>query len=205
MTPPPRGRLYLITDSLRATRPLSRIVDEACVAGLRLVQFRDKRLEDEGYVEQARDLADIARAHGAQLLLNGRRHLVSVVGAAGVHLPSAEPVADARAELGDGALLGYSAHNAEELRRAAEEGADFVTLSPVFPTASKPGAPPVGLDRFRQMTSACALPVYALGGVTASNASACREAGAYGVAVSGAIVTASNPGGATAQLLEAAQ
>jgi len=205
VTPVPLDRLYLITDPARAAHSVTHVVAEACVAGLRMIQFRDKRLGDRAYAARARALVAVAESHDARLLLNGHTRLVSAVRATGAHLPSAQSVLDARAHLGETALLGYSAHNRDELAAAAAQGANFVTLSPVFPTDSKSGAPSLGLESFADMASACPVPVYALGGVTAENAPACRDAGAYGVAVSGAIMAAPDPARATSHLLEAAR
>lgn len=199
----PGDRLYLITDAARAAHPIEHIIGEACGAGLRMAQIRDKNLDDGPYAAAAHAVIRAARAHDARILLNGRAHLVRETAADGVHLPSLHSVADARVVVGRDSLVGYSAHTEAELRRATEGCADFVTLSPVFPTASKPGARALGLALFANMTSACALPVFALGGVTAANAAACLDAGAYGVAVCGAIVGAQDPAAATSDLLEA--
>ncbi|MBT3268284.1 thiamine phosphate synthase [Candidatus Poribacteria bacterium] len=198
-------RLYLITDAGRAAHPLAHVIDAACGAGLRLAQIRDKDLADDEYAAQASSMLATARANGTRILLNGRPHLVRVTGADGVHLPSARSIADARAVTGRDVLVGYSAHGEAELRYAEQAGADFVTLSPVYPTASKPGARALGLPAFADMAAQCAVPVFALGGVTPANAAACREAGAYGVAVCGAIVGAADPASATADLLEASR
>ena len=91
------------------------------------------------------------------------------------------------------------------MRAASEGGADFVTLSPVFPTESKPGAPALGIGAFAALAEESALPVFALGGVTARNASSCIAAGAFGVAVCGDILRADDPALATRRLLEAVQ
>jgi thiamine monophosphate synthase len=98
------------------------------------------------------------------------------------------------------AVMGRSCHHPDELQRAAEEGCDYATLSPIFASPSKPGyGPPLGPD----LLAAAPLPVYALGGIDASNASACIAAGAAGVAVMGAVMTATDPAGTVSRLLDA--
>ena len=98
-----------------------------------------------------------------------------------------------RAE-GYSGLIGYSAHSGVEAADAFAQGADFVTLSPVFPTNSKFSSGPVlGLDAFERELTVAGGPVYALGGVGAANASACVERGAHGVALIGAILGADDP------------
>jgi thiamine-phosphate pyrophosphorylase len=118
--------------------------------------------------------------------------IVAGAGAGGpaVHLSAAEPLPAPRP-----ALLGRSCHDAGEVARAGAEGCDWVTVSPVHPTVSKPGYGPAlgsaGLAALCRVPGAP--PVYALGGVSRSNARACRSAGAYGVAVMGGVMRAERP------------
>lgn len=112
-----------------------------------------------------------------------------------VHLTAAEPVPEPRPP-----LLGRSCHDHGELRLAASHAADYATLSPVFATLSKPGyGPALGPDALR----GAPLPVYALGGVTPGNAACCRDAGAVGLAVMGAVMRAPDPSGTVRELLDA--
>lgn len=117
-----------------------------------------------------------------------------VPGAIGVQLP-------ASAAPGSG-WFGRSCHGATEVIGAAEEGAAYATLSPFAPSKSKPGYPPVAGAEFGAVC-ATAMPVYALGGVEPSNAAAALAAGAYGVAVMGALMRAADPAALTAALLAA--
>jgi thiamine-phosphate pyrophosphorylase len=179
-------------------------VSLAIQAGLRLVQLREKQLPHAEYLALAHDLRRLTARHDALLLLNARVELVREVGADGVHLPRAADVASARQRLGPEAVIGYSAHSRTELDRAQRDGADFVTLSPVFPSLSKPGYDAaLGLERFGTLAQSASLPVYALGGVTIVNARDCLAAGAAGVAVVGAIMAAPDIGAVIGGLLEA--
>ena len=130
-------RVYLITDTARAAQPVANIIADACKAGLRLVQCRDKDMPEAVYVAHVRATVEVARRHGARTLLNGRWSLLADVGADGVHVPSAQSVAAARSAVGSDPLVGHSAHDRDEIRAAVDGGADFVTLSPVFPTDRK--------------------------------------------------------------------
>jgi thiamine-phosphate pyrophosphorylase len=95
-------------------------------------------------------------------------------------------------------VVGRSCHSAAELAAAAAEGCDYATLSPIFPSASKPGyGPALGVDALRDAP----LPVYALGGVDPTNARTCVEAGAVGVAVMGYVMRAADPALAVQELL----
>ena len=113
--------------------------------------------------------------------------------AAGVHLPSAGCPAAARARL-RGGLIGASAHSAAEASALLGSGADYVTVSPVFITASKPGyGPAIGLDGLAEIAGRIPGPVIALGGINAANAPLCLSAGACGVAVMGEVMRATDP------------
>nr|WP_147046440.1 thiamine phosphate synthase [Methylobacterium gnaphalii] len=105
----------------------------------------------------------------------------------------ADIVVQARQRLNPGALVGLSAHSLADIRTAVEAGADYVTLSPIFATASKPGyGPSLGLAALRE-AAGLGLPVIALGGIGAEQARLCREAGAAGVAVMGGVMRADDP------------
>ena len=126
-----------------------------------------------------------------------------MAGAAGVHLPSAGNPKAARARL-PGGLLGASAHSAEEASALLDCGADYVTVSPVFITASKPGyGPAIGLDGLSEIAARVPGPVIALGGIDAASAPLCLSAGARGVAVMGEVMRAANPQAAVEAILAA--
>ncbi len=124
-------------------------------------------------------------------------------GAAGVHVPAGGSPVAARQRLGAAAVIGQSAHNGAEIRAAARAGADYVTLSPIFVTVSKPGyGPALGLSLLAEPWP---LPVLALGGIDETNSAACLRAGAAGVAVMGNAMRADNPQAFMAGLLARAR
>ncbi len=133
----------------------------------------------------------LGRRFGATVIVHEDIEAAIAAAAGGVHLPSgASPVA-ARRRLGARALIGCSAHDATELAAAA--GADYATLSPIFPSASKPGyGPAVGITRLASAVAAIRLPVIALGGIDATNIVPCIDAGAAGIAVMGGVMAAAD-------------
>ena len=145
---------------------------------MRFVQYREKDLPYEERLRLGREVASLANQHGARLLVNGDIELAEALGADGVHLGKGTVSVSAVRAGGYAGLIGYSAHSGEEAARAFAEGADFATLSPVFPTNSKfSSGPLLGLEAFARECEAAGGPVYALGGVGAQNASACLERG----------------------------
>lgn len=183
----PLGAIHLIADwnVLAGHRDGEGRVRELLEAGLPSLTLRGPERSADELVAFGAGLRAEARRHGALFLVNGPRAAVERLDADGWHLPAAAP-----APIDFDRPWGRSVHNEREIAEAT--GASWLFLSPVFPTASKPGAAGLGLERLAEWIAATPLPVYALGGVSAANAAACRDAGAHGVA---AIRGLLDPGG----------
>ena len=125
-------------------------------------------------------------------MINDRVDLVLAFDADGVHLRADSlPVAAARRLLGPDRLIGVSAHSADDVARAESEGADFAVLGPVYETSSKRQyGQPIGLRPIEEAGRRCRMPVFAIGGITVTRVAEVRQAGAYGVAVVSAILSA---------------
>jgi 8-oxo-dGTP diphosphatase len=149
--------------------------------GLRLVQLREKHLEPRALRDLAQRAVALARARGARVLVNADAMLAREVGADGVHL-TAEQVRSitVRPEV---AWCGASCHSSEELRRAESLGVDFAVLGPVRATPTHPDSMLLGWERFREIATGAAIPVYALGGVTPRDLDQARTCGAHGIAM----------------------
>jgi 8-oxo-dGTP diphosphatase len=158
-------------------------LDHALGNGLRLLQLREKTLDDARRAKLAEAILERCRAAGATLLINSDLALAERLGV-GAHLTSAQ--LRALAARPDLPWVGASCHDAEELERAVAIGVDFVVLGPVCPTASHPGAAIMGWQGFADLIRDYPLPVYALGGLTAADMPAARALGAHGVAMKGA-------------------
>jgi len=180
MTLPP---LLLITERRCMAPSFEDALEAALQGGARLLQLREKELPANAALPLARRAQQLCAAHGAQLLINSRADIAQLAGAAGVHLPEDGLPPQSIREKFPRLLCGVSVHSVAAAQRAEREGADYLLFGSVFPTASHPGRTPAGLARLHAVCAATALPVFAVGGVTAANARACREAGAHGVAV----------------------
>jgi thiamine monophosphate synthase len=179
-------RLLVVTDRVQAAGPLAVVVAHAVAAGARAVLLRDRDLPDDERAALAADLRAVLDPVGGLLVTAG-----SVAGPAhpavhpAVHLAAAEPFPDPRP-----ALVGRSCHSAAELAQARAEGCDWAFLSPVFPTASKPGyGPALGVEGFARLRPP-GPPVYALGGVLPEHVPDLLAAGAHGIAVMGPVMRA---------------
>jgi len=194
--------LLVLTDrAAAATRgwTLAEAVAAAVEAGARAVVFREKDLAPADRRSLGAEVVAVMPPDGWLLVASDAR-LAADLGAAGVHLAAGDSWPEPRP-----AAVGRSCHDRAEVRAAAAEGVDYVTLSPVYPTSSKPGyGPALGPDAFGDLAKVSnAPPVYALGGVDAARAPVCIAAGAAGVAVMGAVMASEDPGAEVVALLAA--
>src|SRR5262249_41763665 len=191
-------------DSTQAHLPLLEVVTAALEAGCRWVSLREKALPAAHREALLQRLVARASAHGAMAMVHGDIAAAAKAGAGGIHLSRTAQVAEARTVLGLGRLIGVSAHDETEIAVAATAGADYVTVSPILPSESKPGyGPALGFDGLAAIARRSPLPVIALGGITASSACACLAAGAAGIAVMGEIMRSAAPAAVTSELLQA--
>ncbi len=191
-------RLLILTDRRQSAVPLVDVVAAVVDAGARALVMREKDLPDDERRALAAQLAPVVHAAGGLLLSAGSQ----IPGADGVHQPPTGGPPPAGA-----GVTGRSCHDAAEVCAAETDGVDYVTLSPVHASASKPGyGPTLGVEGLAAMTASTTLPVYALGGIDGPAAvSACRAAGAHGVAVMGAIMRADRPGPLVAEPMATAE
>ena len=185
-------KLYLITDRKVTKMPLPEAVRLALKGGVRAVQLREKDLPVRELLALAQELRTITRGFGAKLFINDRVDVAVAVDADGVHLGGQSmPPPAVRTIVGRKMLIGASTHNIEEAREAERGGADFITFGPIFSTPSKEkfGAP-VGVEAVRTIKDHVRIPVFGLGGIKSENIFQVMQAGADGVAVISAILSA---------------
>jgi thiamine-phosphate pyrophosphorylase len=194
--------LLVITDRHQARHSIETIAQAVGRAGGRWLLLRDKDLEPAQRRSLTARLTEIAQCHGIHLSVS-RDVALAAEYSASVHLQSAAAVGAARQRLWPGALIGVSAHGFDDVVASAAAGADYVTLSPIFLTSSKPGYGPALGHAAIGPAARLGVPVMALGGVTADLIRPCFCAGAAGVAVMGEIMRSDNPGRTIGRLLDA--
>lgn len=178
---------------------------EAVPRGSTAFVLRDRARGGRALLALGERLAPRCEAAGAPFVVADRLDVALALGASGAHLGGRSvQVDDARRLLGPRALVSVAAHAPAEVAVAAARGATWALLSPLFASPGK-GAPigPSSLERARAGAGAGAIRLFALGGIDASNATACRVAGADGVAVIRAVLAARDPGAAASALLAA--
>lgn len=196
--------LYVILDRTASRgRDLREILDGVIAGGGRLVQFREKEWTLRRCLPLLEDLRRTARRAGIGFAVNDRLDLALAVEADGLHVGQDDlPAPIARRLLPSSMFLGVSTHSLEQARRAEGDGADYIAVGSIFPTATKPEFQLVGLDLLRAARQAVATPLVGIGGITADNAEEAIRAGADGVAVISAVCGARDPAEATSRLIE---
>lgn len=197
----PHPPLFLIADPQRAPAgAFLEILEQSLTAGLRALILRIKApLPEELQADALERWLEGARARGVDVFLNHpepQPHWPVL----GRHYTEAQLAACAESP---SPPFGVSCHGPECLARAEALGASYALLSPLFPTATHPDTPALGVERFAELAGAVALPVIALGGLDASRVGAARRAGARGVAVLSEILSASDPAAVTQALIRA--
>jgi thiamine-phosphate pyrophosphorylase len=189
--------LYLITDRKQTgSRTLTETVEEACKAGIRAVQLRERDLNTDHLFELAKKLRGITRRYNARLFINDRLDIALAVDADGVHLPeSSLPISEVRKLLPGGKLIGASVHSLDRAKKAERDGADFLVLGTIYHTLSKPDLiKPAGTESIALITQNISFPIFAVGGITPDKARECVEAGARGIAVISSIMQSDSVG-----------
>lgn len=221
-TSPVLSPLLVLTDRAQSEAAGRRLIDTVVVAvdaGARTIVLREKDLSRAKRYLLALSLTDLLVPAGAALVVASDVKIALDVGAVAVHLAAADPVPDTTGWPG-AMVWGRSCHSVDDVARAAADGAGYVTLSPIFTSASKPGyGPPLGTASLDQAVTAVdgavtavttalartatATSIYALGGVTPANAASCLAVGAAGIAVMGGVMASDDPSAVVTAYLDA--
>ena len=189
-------RLYVILDAALITSPEGACALSLAEAGVRLLQYRDKRAQARQYLDSSRQLVKLLMPRGVSLIVNDRPDVAFLAGAKGVHVGQEDlDVEQARRVAGADKLIGVSTHNLEQFERAMASSADYIAVGPVYTTSTKANPDPVvGVDFLRRVRPLTDKPIVAIGGITPERAVPVIEAGADSVAVISGILRAPDPG-----------
>lgn len=184
----PTDLCLIIDPAVRPDRTPERLLEDALLGGVRLIQYRDKTPPGSKAFASAQTLLELIRRYGGVLLINDHVDLALALGADGVHLGQEDlPVRKARSLMGPQSIIGASAHTVEQAVRAEEEGADYLGVGPVFSSPTKQVRPPIGLGILAEIKKSVRIPILAIGGIQATNVRSVLEAGADGIACISAI------------------
>jgi thiamine-phosphate pyrophosphorylase len=197
-------QLYVILDAALVTIPETECAERLAAAGVRLLQYRNKRASARELFESSKRLASLLIPKGVTFVVNDRADVAAAAEASGVHVGQEDlRVEAARAVIGEGKLVGISTHNVEQFKDAAATSADYVAIGPVFSTSTKANPDPVvGIEMIRQVRSLTDKPIVAIGGITLERAAGVIQAGADSVAVVSDILRAPDAGRRARQYME---
>jgi thiamine-phosphate pyrophosphorylase len=189
-------RLYVILDAALLKIPAKECAKSLVDAGVRLIQYRNKRASGRELFETSCDLVEYLNPAGVQFIVNDRADVAALAGARGVHVGQDDlGVEQARVVMGERKWVGVSTHNAGQFRSALETSADYVAIGPIFATGSKESPDPVvGVGFVRETRTMTDSPIVAIGGITLERAAEVIDAGADSVAIISDILRAENVG-----------
>jgi len=197
--------LYLITDRKLLTPHSSLLtaVEDGLKGGVKAVQLREKDLNTRELLELAYKMRELTKKYHAKLFINDRIDIALAIGADGVHIgQKGIPAHAVRKIVQEKLRIGVSTHSLEEALEAERDGADFITLGPIYETPSKlKYGKPIGVDTLRRVKSAVSIPVFGIGGIKLDRVQEVMEAGADGVALICAILAAQDIKGTTEKFM----
>jgi thiamine-phosphate pyrophosphorylase len=179
-------RIYPVTDDKYLFgKPHSARVAEIVRGGAGIVQLRDKHAAMGSIYREAETIRKLTIQFNTLFIVNDRVDLARMCDADGVHLGQDDiPVEDARAILGDDAIIGISTHSRSQIETALRSSADYLSFGPVFPTMTKENHEPVqGMSMLGQIVSMVDRPLFAIGGITISRLADVLKQGVTGAAI----------------------
>ena len=175
--------LYAVTDRLWLNgKTLYEQVEEAIKGGVTFVQLREKKLDEESFLNEALEIQKLCRKYNIPFVVNDSVEIARKINADGVHVGQSDmEAANVRSILGNNKILGVSAQTVEQALLAEKQGADYLGVGAVFPTGSKADADDVSYDTLKEICSAVSIPVVAIGGINENNVSTLKGSGVLGI------------------------
>jgi hydroxymethylpyrimidine kinase/phosphomethylpyrimidine kinase/thiamine-phosphate diphosphorylase len=196
--PPDISGVYLITDQ---NDSLLERVGQALRGGVAVLQYRAKNKERSERVAEGGALKRLCARFGTTFIVNDDLQLAEELDADGVHLGQDDgAIADARAQLGPGKIIGKSTHNLDEALSAERDGADYIGFGALYPTGSKVVSHLPGVEGLKSIREQVKIPIVAIGGITPANACRVIDAGADALAVISSVLSSPRPDCAVAEL-----
>ena len=170
---------------------------------MKIVQYREKFLQDNERVSQAKCLASLCKKFNSLFIVNDRIDIALAVDADGIHLGQDDiPTKIARELLGTEKIIGRSTHCLEDIKNAEKECCDYIGIGPIFSSKTKKQLNPIGIDYLKKGLSETLLPAFAIGGINNSNIRKLNKINNLRIAVSNAIINSNDPFSKTEELIK---
>lgn len=196
--------LYLVTNRENKTEEeFLSIVEESIKGGVTLIQLREKTASTREFFNIATKVKKITARYNIPLIINDRIDIALAIDAEGVHVGQDDmPTKIAREIIGPNKILGVSAHNIREAKKAEEDSADYLGVGAIFTTSTKDDANDVSIETLKNITESVDIPTVAIGGINLNNANKLKNTKIAGFSVVSAIMEAKNPQIASKNLKE---
>lgn len=195
--------LYLVTNNSEDEEKFLNIIEESLKGGVSVVQLREKKAETLDFYNLALKVKEITQKYNVPLIINDRIDIALAIDADGVHVGQSDmPAKTARSMIGEDKILGVSAANIKEAKKAQRDSADYIGVGAVYPTNTKDDATSVPKKELKEIVKSVDIPVVAIGGITQENAHELNDCRIDGLSVVSAIMEAKNPKIASKNLLK---
>lgn len=195
--------LYLVTNNSEDEEEFLNIIEESLKGGVSVVQLREKKAETLDFYNLALKVKEITQKYNVPLIINDRIDIALAIDADGVHVGQSDmPAKTARSMIGEDKILGVSAANINEAKKAQRDSADYIGVGAVYPTNTKDDATSVPKKELKEIVKSVDIPVVAIGGITPENAHELNDCEINGLSVVSAIMEAENPKIASENLLK---
>ena len=176
-------KIYLVTDEKACNRKdLYKCIEESIKGGVKIVQLREKNISTKDFYEKALKVKEICKNYGILFIINDRLDIAQAVKADGVHLGQSDiPIEKAREILKDKFLIGVTARNVEEAKKAELLGADYIGSGAIFGTSTKDNAKKLEMEELKKIVASVKIPVFAIGGINVDNVGSLKNIGLQGI------------------------
>ena len=199
--------LYAVTDSSWVGKQtLLEQIEDALKGGVTIVQLREKKMDEEEFIEEAIEVRKLCHKYAVPLIINDNVDVALKSGADGVHVGIEDtPVAEIRKHVSDDFIIGATCKTVEQAKTAEENGANYMGVGAVFPSKTKTNAIRITNEKLREIVSSVSIPAVAIGGISHDNILEIKGSKVSGVAVVSAIFSADDIKTATSELKEKAK
>ena len=176
-------KIYLVTDEKACLgKDFYVCIEEAIKGGVKIVQLREKNISTKDFYEKALKVKEICKNYEVLFIINDRLDIAQAVEADGVHLGQSDmPIEKAREILKDKFLIGATARNIEEAKKAELLGADYIGSGAIFGTSTKDNAKKLEMEDLKKIVNSVKIPVFAIGGININNVWILKNIGLQGV------------------------
>ena len=186
--------IYLVTDSeILKNKDFYKSIEESLKAGVKIIQLREKNALGKEFLEKAYKLRKMTKEYNATLIINDRVDIAMLVDADGVHIGQKDIDArEVRRLIGKNKILGVSAKNLKEAKKAKEDGADYIGVGAMFTTSTKLDANNVSFNELQNIKVNVDIPIVAIGGINIENIKDLKIYNLEGYAIVSAILNNDN-------------